>query len=461
MFVDVGGPSHAQFDDVTSQFGIDDPAQDPQHVVGGRGRRPQGSLVSQPQFSRSGPCNLGLCGRTAGRLDVLKASGDNTRYAIYLSWRVPPSRSTAEVAASLGLHVDTVRPHLERMREVGLLEVHVDARGGVGRPQHRYALAPEAPSLGFEPPLFPLATRLMLRLAADAGATAEEAVEIGRDQGRSDGRRARPPCLEAVVERLATLGFDPAVVETELARRSRSPTAPSVTWPRSTPSWSAASTGDWSRGSWRRSRAAASRRSARSSTVIPARSTWPPLTGRRRIQNRRRRPRHARRLSPVPRKRVRARTASPGMPSPPPVVGKSGRHASVAGERPARTSGRTDSGGAVPAHHPRRHPRDHPHRQGLGQGEGTHRRRRRRRPGAAGRGPPGRLLGFQLRDVFDSEIAEDDEASVFGTVKVVVDPMSAQLLTGATLDYKDGLQSSGSRSTTQRERTCGCGQSFS
>jgi predicted ArsR family transcriptional regulator len=153
----------------------------------------------------------------AARLDVLKALGDNTRYAIYLELaRSPHPRSTAEVAGSLGLHVNTVRPHLERMREVGLLDVHVDARGGVGRPQHRYALAAEAPSLGLEPPLFPLATRLLLRLAADAGATAEEALEIGREQGRADGRRARPPCVEAVVERLATLGFDPAVVETEL-----------------------------------------------------------------------------------------------------------------------------------------------------------------------------------------------------------------------------------------------------
>src|SRR5262245_2280685 len=102
------------------------------------------------------------------------------------------------------------------MQDVALVEADADARGGVGRPQQRYALAPEAPSLGLEPPLFPLATRLMLRLAAEAGATAEEALEIGRDQGRSDGRRATPPCLEAVVDRLATLGFDPAVVESEL-----------------------------------------------------------------------------------------------------------------------------------------------------------------------------------------------------------------------------------------------------
>ena len=75
---------------------------------------------------------------------------------------------------------------------------------------------------------------------------------------------------------------------------------------------------------------------------------------------------------------------------------------------------------------------------------------------------PGGCSGFSYEMFFDSEISEDDEASVFGTVKVVVDPMSAQLLTGATLDYKDGLQSSGfSINNPNAERTCGCGQSFS
>ena len=75
---------------------------------------------------------------------------------------------------------------------------------------------------------------------------------------------------------------------------------------------------------------------------------------------------------------------------------------------------------------------------------------------------PGGCSGFSYEMFFDSEVAEDDEASVFGTVKVVVDPMSAQLLTGATLDYKDGLQSSGfSINNPNAQRTCGCGQSFS
>ena len=43
----------------------------------------------------------------------------------------------------------------------------------------------------------------------------------------------------------------------------------------------------------------------------------------------------------------------------------------------------------------------------------------------------------------------------------VVDPSSAQLLNGATLDYKDGLQSGFAITNPNAERTCGCGQSFS
>ena len=46
-------------------------------------------------------------------------------------------------------------------------------------------------------------------------------------------------------------------------------------------------------------------------------------------------------------------------------------------------------------------------------------------------------------------------------MKVVVDPSSAQLLTGATLDYKDGLQSGFAITNPNAQRTCGCGNSFS
>src|SRR5918995_334997 len=56
--------------------------------------------------------------------DVLRVLGDNTRYAIYLELaRSPRPLVTAEIAETLGLHPNTVRPHLDRMREVGLLDV--------------------------------------------------------------------------------------------------------------------------------------------------------------------------------------------------------------------------------------------------------------------------------------------------------------------------------------------------
>ena len=63
---------------------------------------------------------------------------------------------------------------------------------------------------------------------------------------------------------------------------------------------------------------------------------------------------------------------------------------------------------------------------------------------------------------FDTARAADDLVKSFGRVEVVVDPSSAQLLEGATLDYKDGLQDAGfAIDNPNAQRTCGCGQSFS
>ena len=75
---------------------------------------------------------------------------------------------------------------------------------------------------------------------------------------------------------------------------------------------------------------------------------------------------------------------------------------------------------------------------------------------------PGGCSGFSYEMFFDSDVASDDVTVEKGGVRVIVDPSSAQLLTGATLDYKDGLDQSGFAITNPNaERTCGCGQSFS
>ena len=77
---------------------------------------------------------------------------------------------------------------------------------------------------------------------------------------------------------------------------------------------------------------------------------------------------------------------------------------------------------------------------------------------------PGGCSGLSYEMFFDSERAADDiEASYAeGSVRVVVDPASAEYLDGASLDYKDGLQGAGfAINNPNATRSCGCGSSFS
>ena len=77
---------------------------------------------------------------------------------------------------------------------------------------------------------------------------------------------------------------------------------------------------------------------------------------------------------------------------------------------------------------------------------------------------PGGCSGFSYEMFFDGDFADDDETAQFGPDQesVVVEPASAQLLLGATLDYKDGLNQAGFAITNPNAtRSCGCGQSFS
>lgn len=157
---------------------------------------------------------------SGSRLDLLKTLGDNTRYAIYLEIaRSPAPLSTAEIAETLGLHPNTVRPHLERMCDVGLLESRPDSTGAVGRPQKLYSVADNAPSLGLEPPVFLMMARMLIDVAHSAGVDSEITLNAGRSEGRSRALSAstseipaaREP-LESVIGMQADLGFDPAMV---------------------------------------------------------------------------------------------------------------------------------------------------------------------------------------------------------------------------------------------------------
>ena len=75
---------------------------------------------------------------------------------------------------------------------------------------------------------------------------------------------------------------------------------------------------------------------------------------------------------------------------------------------------------------------------------------------------PGGCSGFSYEMYFDTDKAEDDVEKTFDEVRVVVDPSSAELLVGATLDFKDGLNGAGfAIDNPNAQKTCGCGKSFS
>jgi predicted ArsR family transcriptional regulator len=147
------------------------------------------------------------------QLGVLKALGDETRYALYQELaRSTAALSAHDLAERLRLHPNTVRLHLERLREAGLVDAEAVHRGTVGRPQHLYFLASGAPGLGFDPPAHALLAGLLGALAERVGADAGDARETGRAWGADAGRRTRTgSCLRALEAELHRLGFEPAV----------------------------------------------------------------------------------------------------------------------------------------------------------------------------------------------------------------------------------------------------------
>lgn len=74
----------------------------------------------------------------------------------------------------------------------------------------------------------------------------------------------------------------------------------------------------------------------------------------------------------------------------------------------------------------------------------------------------GGCSGFQYGFTFDEVINEDDTVMNKNGVQLLVDPMSFQYLSGAEIDYQEGLEGAqfvikNPNATT----TCGCGSSFS
>ena len=74
----------------------------------------------------------------------------------------------------------------------------------------------------------------------------------------------------------------------------------------------------------------------------------------------------------------------------------------------------------------------------------------------------GGCSGFQYGFTFEESAAEDDTRVEKNGVTVLVDPLSFQYLSGAEIDYQEGLQ--GAQFVIKNPNakpSCGCGSSFS
>lgn len=74
----------------------------------------------------------------------------------------------------------------------------------------------------------------------------------------------------------------------------------------------------------------------------------------------------------------------------------------------------------------------------------------------------GGCSGFQYGFTFDEKVQDGDTEVTTDGVKLLIDPMSMQYLTGAEIDYSEGLQ--GAQFVIRNPNastTCGCGSSFS
>jgi iron-sulfur cluster assembly protein len=74
----------------------------------------------------------------------------------------------------------------------------------------------------------------------------------------------------------------------------------------------------------------------------------------------------------------------------------------------------------------------------------------------------GGCSGMQYAMALEAEAKEDDTIVECGPIKVFVDPMSAPMLAGVTVDFLDSMEGSGFKFLNPNATaSCGCGSSFS
>lgn len=149
-------------------------------------------------------------------IDVHKALADDTRYRLYRYLRLSGRpMAVRELATRLSLHPNTLRPHLRRLEDAGLVASETKrGTASVGRPQTMYTALDREGREGRDHRLLAdilsgLVTTHRQRDRAEAMAREWGAYLIGRSVPKPGARRPAGPNLAVLQEALADAGFQP------------------------------------------------------------------------------------------------------------------------------------------------------------------------------------------------------------------------------------------------------------
>jgi len=150
-----------------------------------------------------------------GDLEVHKALADDTRFRLYRYLRLSGRAvSVREIATRLELHPNTLRPHLRRLEEAGLVATETRKSSGVGRPQTLYSVLEREVDEGRD---YRLLAEILTGLVSGKRAR-ERAEELASDWGeylvaqgspKPGAKQPAGPNLALLQDAMARAGFDP------------------------------------------------------------------------------------------------------------------------------------------------------------------------------------------------------------------------------------------------------------
>ncbi|MFD1507512.1 helix-turn-helix domain-containing protein [Georgenia yuyongxinii] len=157
---------------------------------------------------------MGATGTVHGR----PAGAGSTRVRVLQTLRdVPEGLGAHELAAKLDLHPNTVRFHLGRLEQDGLVHRRVAHPSVPGRPPLRFTAAPQPNALGTRREFRALAEALASVLADQVPGAPELTEQTGRAwaQRLTEAWTGPPPdaneAIDMLADALAGIGFDPQI----------------------------------------------------------------------------------------------------------------------------------------------------------------------------------------------------------------------------------------------------------